>query len=194
MPKGLMAKLAGVQESTGEFADIEPGLYKLVITNVEPHEKQEFVRIFWDVAEGPSKGTYAQSQYPPSEVMSWKETGQGMLKHKLHVLSDSNDGYKASATFENDTWKDLVGKTFGAVVRRRLYTAGPNSKNPGADRETVEIAKWLMPDEFAEGKFSERLLQPRDQRDKKGEEPQAQANVPDSFQPQDDFADEDIPF
>ena len=193
MPK---VNLNDVQESTGGFADIEPGAYVLVITKMEPVPDKEFVRIFWDVAEGPSKGAYAQSQYPPSDVMSWKESALGFTKHKLHVIADSNSATQevVEQAFQMDDWNRFVGKRFGAVVRRRLYTAGPNSKTPGADKTAVEVAAWMTPEELAEDKWSKTLLNDRDQRTKQDAQPQAPVAVPESFGSSDEFASEDIPF
>ena len=193
MPK---VNLNDVQESTGGFADIEPGAYVLVITKMEPVTDKEFVRIFWDVAEGPSKGAYAQSQYPPSDVMSWKESALGFTKHKLHVIADSNAATQEAVeqAFQMDDWNRFVGKRFGAVVRRRLYTAGPNSKTPGADKTSVEVAAWMTPAELAEDKWSKTLLNDRDQRTKQDAQPQAPVAVPESFGSSDEFASEDIPF
>lgn len=207
---GLLDDLMGVDESTGGFADIEPGAYKLVITKAEPTARDQYVRISWDVAEGDSKGAYEKSGWPPSDVLSWKQTALGMLKRKMHVLCDCNpqrltavndaEGKFAAckefaeAADGGGSFDFLVGCRFGAVVRRRLYTAGPNSKQPGADRHQMEVAKYLTPQEFADGDWSESLLKDRDQRDKTQAQPQAPAAVPDSFKPQDDLADEDIPF
>lgn len=152
------------EESVGGFADIEPGAYVLAVTRVEPHESQEYMRLYWDVAEGPRKGAYARSQWPPSDVASWKESAYGVLKHKFHVLADSNPGFKPSVAFEADDWQAFVGKRFGAVVRRRLYTAGPNSKAPGADRTQMEVALWLTPEQVAAHDYSDALLADHDQR------------------------------
>lgn len=151
MPK-MRDKLRGVQESAGGFADIEPGAYKLVITKAEPMERNQYVRIYWDVADGPSKGAYKDSQWPPSDVISWKDTAAGMLKMKLHRLAQCNprtlhaltgaDGeFESLQEFEDDDWAAFRGKYFAAVVHRKLYTAGPKAKNPGEDRTTVEIAR-----------------------------------------------------
>ena len=54
MPK-LKKKWNEITESTGGFADIEPGAYRLVITGFKPFESNEFVSLQWDVAEGPAK-------------------------------------------------------------------------------------------------------------------------------------------
>lgn len=189
-----------IQESTGTFSDIEPGGYVLVITKVEPIDRQQYARFYWDVAEGPSKGAYAQSQWPPSDIVSWKDTAYGMLKHKMHVLADSNPNFQPTVAFDNDDWQQFVGKRFGAVVRKRLYTAGPNSKNPGADREAVEIAGWFTPEQIAAHDYSDSLLQPRDQREQGAVRPgvgggTVVTSVPDSFQPSSsEVYSEDIPF
>ena len=213
MALGLMAKLQGVQESTGGFADIEPGAYKLVITKVEPKEGEQYVRIYWDVAEGPRKGAYANAGFPPSDVLSWKDTALGMLKGKLHRIylcnpqrlhatNDSEGKFLMVNEFDAGDFGALVGCRFGAVVRRRLYTAGPRSKTPGADKATVEVARYLTPEEFRDHDWPESLLEDRDQRDKTAQQPTigggqvvgAQAQVPASFDQTPDLYGEDVPF
>lgn len=186
-----------IEESTGQFSDIEPGAYVLVITKVDSMDSKQYARIYWDVAEGEHKGAYAQSQYPPSDVLSWKDNALGMLKHKLHVLADSNAGFQPTVAFDNDDWKQFVGKRFGAVVRRRLYTAGPNSKTPGADRTAIEVAAWLTPAQVAAHEYSDSLLNDRDQRDKAQQsatqQPVVQAPADFGAAPMGVY-DEDVPF
>lgn len=205
MPR-LMDKLRGVQESAGGFADIEPGAYKLRITKVEPMERQEYARVYWDVADGPHKGAYAKSGFPPSDVISWKESAYGMLKGKLHRLSQCNPGrfheiadadgrFVTLQEFEDDNWRAFEGAYFAAVVRRRLYTAGPRSKTPGADRAAIEVARWLTPDEFRAQDWPQSLLEDNDQR----ERDVAQASVEHSMptppaQSAIAVYDEDVPF
>ncbi len=207
MALGLMAKLHGVQESTGGFADIEPGAYKLVIAKVEPKVDQQYVRIYWDVAEGPRKGAYANAGFPPSDVLSWKDAALGMLKGKLHRIylcnpqrlhatNDAEGKFLMVDEFEAGSFDALVGCRFGAVVRRRLYTAGPNSKTPGADRTAIEVARYLTPDEFRDHDWPESLLEDRDQRDKTQQAPMQQqvAQVPQGFGEVTGVYDEDVPF
>lgn len=206
MPK-MRDKLRGAQESAGGFNDIEPGAYKLLITGADVVPSKEYVRFYWDVADGPNKGAYAQSQYPPSDIMSWKETALGMLKMKLHrlaqcnprtlhPLTDANGEFEGLQEFEDDNWNAFKGKYFAAVVRRRLYTAGPNSKTPGADRTAIEVARWLTPDEFKSGDWPKSLLEDRDDRTKDAQQPQQQAvaQVPASFGDVQGVYDEDVPF
>lgn len=210
---GLMDKLRGVQESSGGFADIEPGAYKLVVTKAEPVHGERYVRIFWDVAEGPRKGAYAKSDWPPSDVLSWKDAALGMLKGKLHriqecnpqrlrAVNDADGSFLGLEEFAVDVdnggdFSFLVGCRFGAVVRRRLYTAGPRSKTPGADRTQMEVARYLTPQEFRDGDWPESLLADNDQRDK-GAQAQGQPPAPVQAPPMQAQApslyDEDVPF
>lgn len=194
MALGLTARLRGVQESTGGFSDIEPGAYKLVITSVEPKPDQEYVRIYWDVAEGPRKGAYASSGFPPSDVLSWKDAALGMLKGKLHRIwqcnqqrlhatSDAEGKFLMVSEFDDGNFDALVGCRFGAVVRRRLYTKGPNSKAPGADGVAIEVARYLTPEEYERHDWPESLLEDRNQRDRQAQAPMPVA-VPQGYQPQ----------
>ena len=176
----------------GGFSDIEPGLYELVITACTPNDREQYFELTWDVASGERKGAYANSQYPPTTRVYWRDKALGFLKHRLHVLADWNPGFKSTVAFETDQWHEFVGKRFGAVVRKRLYTAGPNSKSPGADRYSMEIAAWLNPEDFKAEKFNKSLLEDRDQRERKAEQPAAQ--VPDDFGGAGDVYDEDVPF
>jgi hypothetical protein len=186
----LPSDYKSAQAYKGPSNYLPAGNYVCAITTARVEQTRstgaDMLVIELDVAEGERKGAYAQSQYPPSDVLSWKDAALGMLKHKLHVLADHNPGFQSSIAFDNDDWQAFVGKRFGAVVRRRLYTAGPNSKSPGADRHQMEIAAYLSPDDLAANKFNRNLLEDRDQRDPQAKAAQAPAST--------EIADEDIPF
>jgi hypothetical protein len=155
MPK---VDFSGVEEVTGGgFSQLEPGAYICEITAMEAHPEREYVFIQWDVAAGPCAGFFKGSQYPPRDVMSWKQSALGMAKHKLHVLMDANGGWRSDVAFENDDWQAFVGKRFGAVVRKRLYTNAA-----GADREGIEIGAWKTPEQIEAGDW--KPMEPRDQR------------------------------
>lgn len=172
--------LSGVKASDGARKfDIEPGGYVLFVTGVKPNYDREYCFFEWDVAEGADRRFYEDAGFPPRDVLSWKEKAWPMLKHKLSVLSEANPGFNAEAAFYNDDWGAFVGKVFGAVIRKRLYT-----KNDGTDGEGVEVGRWLSPDEVRAGSF--RPMAPRDTRESKPATP-ARPSRP-------ALADEDIPF
>lgn len=173
--------LSKVEESTGmSFEQLPAGAYVCKITGIEHDMSKQYVRIFWDVAEGDFKDHYSQSQWPPCDIASYKEAALGMLKHKLHCLIDSNIGFDAESAFKQDDWDQFTGKLFGAVVRDRLYT-----KRSGEDGKGIEIGTWYRVSEIQRGEF--KLLGVRDAR---GPKAQVQAQT----SQQDELADTDIPF
>ena len=179
--------LQGVEESAGEgFKMLEPGGYVCHITSVEPHEDKQYVRIYWDVHEGERARTYEDSQWPPSDVASWKETALPMLKHKLHVLADDNPGFDAEDEFIHDRWENFKGKVFGAVVRKRLYT-----RSDGTDGEGIEIGTWKRAEEIRTGAW--KPMATRDTRSKDAQAEPAAMPAKD-VQRQAYLADVEIPF
>ncbi len=146
-----------VEESAGgTFRMPEPGGYICVITGVKSVPEKQYVGIMWDIAEGEFKGCYESSQYPPMDIMSYKPNALPMTKHKLHVLADDNAGFRSSAAFNSDNWDAFVGKRFGAVLRKRIYT-----KKNGQSGEAIEIGAWKRCDEIRSGQW--KPMAPRDQ-------------------------------
>lgn len=183
-----------IGEVTGERTGIEPGGYVLKVTNVQYTPGEDKAWLEWDVAEGPMAGTYANTNWPPRDCMSWKQSALGMTKHKLKVLAEANPNrlhtlvdptsheFATVAEFEGEDWSAFVGCTFGAVVRKRLYTYN------GQDREAVEVGAWKSPQDIRDGNW--KPMAPRDQRETHHDQPvpaQVRAN-------QGAFADSDIPF
>lgn len=178
--------LSNVEENDmGGFEHIEPGGYVLVIRTAEHVPDKQYVRFVWDVAEGPCKGAYAKSSWPPADIASYKEKALPLLKHKLHVLADCNPGFDAEGAFQRDDWTAFTGKVFGAVVRKRLYT-----RNDGTPGEGIEIGAWKRVDEIREGKWSP--MGPRDARDK-GPAPVAAPSA-EAVAAAQALADDDLPF
>lgn len=163
--------LTNVQESSGGGNySLEPGGYVMTVIDYEIQNARQYVRLRFDVAEGPRKGTYANAQWPISDVMSWKEAALPMLKQKLRVLSESNPGWDAVAAFADDRWGEFLGKQVGAVVRSRKYT-----KRDGSDGEGCEIYQLCTIDTIHSGDY----VVPGPKDDRKGErDAQAAPNPP----------------
>lgn len=145
--------LTNVTESTGTFATLTPGGYVCRITSVEMAPDKQLWWVCWDVAEGADKDTFAGSNFPPRDCWSYKESALGMIKHKLHVLTDSNPGFDADAAYKPDESgldhpERFVGKLFGAVVRERLYT-----RRDGTDGTGIEVGAWVSVDDIRSGSF-----------------------------------------
>ena len=188
--------MSAVSESTGERRTIEPGGYVCKVTGVKYTPGEDRAWLEWDVAEGPCAGTYEGSDWPPRDCMSWKQTALGMLKHKLKVLAEDNPSrlhvlvdpttkeFATVAEFDSDDWDAFVGCTFGAVVRKRLYTYN------GQDREGIEIGTWKRAQDIRDGNW--RPMAPRDQRESHHDQQFPQAARP--AQQQAAMFDEDVPF
>lgn len=168
--------LNSVRENAGGSYDVEPGGYVAVVTDFDEQGGRSFVKLLFDIAEGPSKGIYAKSQYPLSDVLSWKsEAALGMAKHRLHMFADSNPNFDSATAFLNDDWRAFVGKVVGIVVRERIYT-----KKDGSDGHGVEIAQMTTPEAIRSGDYV--VPGPRDTRANSGgaaaPNPPAQAAAP----------------
>lgn len=188
--------MTNVTEQTGERPTLEPGGYVCKVIGVKHTPGEDRAWLEWDVAEGPCADTFSQSDWPPRDCMSWKQTALGMLKHKLKVLAEDNPTrlhvlvdptsheFATVAEFDSDDWDAFVGCTFGAVVRRRLYT------HNGQDREAVEIGSWKRAQDIRDGNW--RPMAVRDQRESHHDQQFPEQARP--AQRQAAMDDEDIPF
>lgn len=192
--------LSNVTESDGARSfDIEPGAYVLFVTRVEPHPEREYALFEWDVADGPDAMHYANANFPPKDVVSWKERALPMLKHKLHVLADANPGrlhayadnkgkFAGITEFDNDQFDAFVGCVFGAVVRTRYYT-----NKSGEDKSAPEVGAWKSPDDIRAGKWTQ--MEPRDTRTGAKAKPAPAAPTKAAYDSSAaDVYDEDVPF
>ena len=140
-----------VEEAAGgEYRTPEPGGYVCRITHMEHVPEKEYYKVYWDVVDGEYAGCYEGSQYPPVEYMSYKQSALGYTKKRLHVLADSNPGFKPTVAFNGGDANAFVGKVFGAVLRKRLYT----NERTGRDGEGIEIGTWKTPDEIRSGQLN----------------------------------------
>ena len=170
--------LTNVQENSGTYQQLEPGAYVVRITSVNPDMTKQYLMIEWDVAEGPHAGIYKKSKWPPRDFLSWKDSALGMLKHRLHVLSDANSHLTAVVSpngnfasvkeFDTDNFNAFIGCIFGANVRKRFY-----EKDDGTTGEGIEIGAWLSPEEVRAGNV--KVLPPRDSRPNASSKPTSQA-------------------
>ena len=114
------------EKAEGEFARIKPGAYPCVIMEVEDFPEKEYLRLLVDIVAGEYKDYfsddfYADKPFAHSIIMSYKEPALGMLKGRLHVISDCNPGFDAEAAFAAGKEQMLVGKAVGVVFREEEY-------------------------------------------------------------------------
>lgn len=137
-----------VEASTGEFENLPAGGYICRITNVEDvpfnvnTNKGDYLKIEFDIAEGKFTRYYMDAalrndgKWWGSFIRSYKEKAQGMFKHFINCIEESNVGYKWD-------WqeKSLESKVIGLVLGEEEYR-----KNDGSIkvRLTVKDVKTVQ--------------------------------------------------
>lgn len=139
-------------QASGEYERLAPGGYVIRITGVEDAKDEhgrlrEFLRITYDIAEGPEAGRYKdetpENAYRHQFVRSYKETALGMFKAFTNAVQDSNPGYVWD-------WKEaaLKGKLVGVVIGYEEYEA-----NDGNVKERQRVAACMSAERIRKGNF-----------------------------------------
>lgn len=133
--------------ASGEYERLAPGGYVITIQSAEDEPSKEYLRIVYDIAEGPEKGRYlnetAEHDFRHSFIRSYKEKALGMFKAFTNALEESNPGYKWD-------WKEgaLPGKHLGIVLGYEEYEA-----NDGNIKERARIASCISADRVRKGDY-----------------------------------------
>lgn len=134
-------------QASGEYEKLPAGGYVLRIQSVEDDPKKEYLRIVYDIAEGPEANRYqnetAENDYRHSFIRSYKEKALGMFKAFTNALEESNPGYKWD-------WKEgaLGGKLLGVVLGYEEYEA-----NDGNVKERIRVVSCMGADRIRKGDF-----------------------------------------
>lgn len=159
--------LSNITEATGGSGGgyhLKPGGYVLRVIDYEVQFRRQYVRLKFDVDEGPCAGTFANAMWPISDIMSWSDKSLPYLKAKLRAFSESNPGWDSIDSFKRDAWQEFVGMRVGAIVRDRLYTG-----RDGSDKTGNEIYQLCPTEVIAKGEY----VVPGPKDDRKGAEQSA---------------------
>lgn len=131
--------LTNVQES-GDFQRPSAGGYICTITKVEDYPmdektgKGDYLRIYFDIAEGDFAGYYkglrerfAESKYIGSYVRSYKEAAWGMFKRFCSAVSNSNGDFIFDGNEHRDE-QTLTGKKIGIILGEEEYYSNAGEK------------------------------------------------------------------
>lgn len=181
-----MKPLKGYNEATasGEFERLAPGGYVIKITEIINQDDKQYLKVLYDIAEGPEKGRYAdedsEHDYRHSFVRSYKDKALGMFKAFIRAIDETN-GTKFDERIEKGfNEQELVGKLLGAVFGYEEYEA-----NDGNVKERMYLKSCISAEKVRTGKFKVPKL-------KKLDKPSAPAAAPvPGFTP---LSDEDVPF
>lgn len=180
-----------IEEKRGGGVTNPPsGAYKCVITSATTQRTKDKkvlqLALVWDIADG----EYADAFENAPATIGWKHgdnlnlegKGLGITKHKLHVLADTNPGFKPTASIDADRWQDFVGKVCYLLVQAEITTY------QGRDSYRYYVRDWLSPDEFRAGNYKV----PSDIDKREAQAAPATVKAPEAPQP--DLYDEDLPF
>lgn len=112
--------LTNVEEAT-DFPKLKAGGYIAKIYKVEDVENKQYLKIYYDIAEGEFAGYYKDlaekfNKWNGSFIRSYKETALSFFKGFITALENSNTNYKFS---ENE--QEMVGKFLGVVLAEEEY-------------------------------------------------------------------------
>lgn len=171
-------------KAAGDFSRPEAGAYICKICKVEDCEDREYLKIFYDIAEGEFAGYYSEMRenhpdwlWAGAYARSYKTTALGMFKRFCNAVSKSNGNYVFDAGAVNSDETTLIGKKVGILFQEEEYYG-----NDGNIRKRLIVNR-----EFEVGKLAEQ----KTPEPKKLPELQKQ-----EFKPLDvaDGVDEEVPF
>ena len=139
-------------QASGEYERLAPGGYVIKITDVKNDEGKEYLKIVYDIAEGPEAGRYknedAEHDFRHSFVRSYKEKALGMFKAFIRAVDETN-GTKFDSQVESGIREaDLVGKLLGIVIGYEEYDA-----NDGTVKQRQRVASCLAAERIRTGAY-----------------------------------------
>ena len=173
----------GKVQASGEFERLAPGGYVIRITNVEDVPASEYLRITYDIAEGPEAGhfkdTDAEYVFSHQFIRSYKEKALPMLKAFTVAVDESNGTNFTDQIEAGFKEQQLVGKILGVVLRDEEY-----ENNRGEVKVGLKLHSCMSADRIRKGDYKVPEL-------KKLDGKAAQPGVPEGFTP---LSDVDVPF
>lgn len=179
-----ITNIAEVNEA-GENQRLAPGGYVCKYTLVEDVADKEYLRMEFDIAEGPFANYYKSLNesfgfWGGRCIRSYKEKALPMFKRMCSAVTKSNPGF----IFDGNQFADektLVGKYVGLILGEEEYEG-----NDGSVKTRLYVSREVEVLKIREGKFSVPEL-------KKLETATAPATTPD-FMKINNGVDEETPF
>lgn len=130
------------------------GGYVLKITAVEDDPKKEYLRIVYDIAEGPEKDRYADdwgkaNDFAHAFYRSYKDKARGMFKAFLVAIDDTNATRFEKEAEKGLDEKKLIGKQFGAVIAEEQYET-----DRGDTKTRLYVHSVMSADRIRKGDFT----------------------------------------
>ncbi len=139
-------------KEAGNFIRPTAGAYICVITDVEDIKDKEYLKVYYDIDDGPFKGYYTETRtahpdwlWMGAYVKSYKPTALSLFKRFCSAVSKSNGNFVFDAGEVNAEEKTLVGKRIGLILQEEEYES-----NTGDIRTRLKVAREFPIDKLAE--------------------------------------------
>lgn len=138
-----------VQDSK-RTSGVEPGAYVCRVIRSEDVADREYVKVIWDIAEGPHANHYSDQwgeEHPFAHqlIMSYKPTALSMLKGMLTAFAESNPGFDAMAAWNAGRLDMFNGRLIGLNLREEEYEYN------GEVRTRLIVGDWIPANDVREG-------------------------------------------
>ena len=149
-----MKPLKGYNDATasGEFERLPAGGYVIKITGVENNEDKQYLKIVYDIAEGPERGRYknedAEHDYRHSFIRSYKEKALGMFKAFIKAVDEANETNFNDFIEKGFDEQLLKGNRVGVLFGYEEYNA-----NDGSVKERLYLVRFLTIEQVRAGDF-----------------------------------------
>ena len=138
---------------TGEYTKLPAGGYVIKITDVKDVPEKQYLRIIYDIAEGPERGRYKNEDpdhdYRHSFVRSYKEKALGMFKAFIKAVDAANETNFDEFIEKGFDEKHLKGCRLGVLFGYEEYEA-----NDGTVKERLRLAGFKTIEQIRAGDFS----------------------------------------
>lgn len=141
-------------KEAGEFRRPSAGAYICKITDVEDIKDKEYLKVYYDIDDGPFKGYYTETRtahpdwlWMGAYVKSYKPTALSLFKRFCSAVSKSNGNFVFDAGEVNAEEKTLVGKRIGLVFQDEEYMS-----NTGEVRTRLKVFREFPIDKLADQK------------------------------------------
>lgn len=141
----------GAVEEAKDFPKVKPGGYICQIRDVEDVEKQEYLKISYDIVDGEFEGHYSKLNATmnynlPFFIRSYKEKSMPFFKGMLTSLEYSNKGFIADK-FNNQP-ESLIGAYIGLILGEEEYLSNDGEVKTALKVQSVRSTKVIKDGNF----------------------------------------------
>lgn len=142
-----------IQETTeGQREPLPAGGYVVRIVDMYDVPEKDYVKLVWDIAEGPRAGEFdsqwgRNNEWAHVIYMSYSDKALGFLKGRLKAISESNAGFDAMAAWNGGRLDMFRGRLFGVNLREEEYV-----KDDGSIGSSLKVCQVIKADDVRQGK------------------------------------------